>query len=238
MRAGFIVKLDIFLHTFAEALLRGVLTTIRLFFFERGEKSLRYGVVMGSPRGGKGLPHAALSQERDKRLGCVLLSTITMEGQPLRPPSILKRLSERRRDKIRAGVLGYLVTHDLSGIQIQYHTKIQPMPIDSEIGEITDPYLIGLLCGKLLLQQIRFRVPLVPFVILLCVCTYAFQSQLLHDGRYPFRARSDTVFRKDNPDFSAPYLCLLSSKICWTFSMSSICSSSYLLRSAHRKIWL
>ena len=129
MRAGFIVKLDIFLHTFAEALLRGVLTAIRLFFFERGEKSLRYGVVMGPPRGGKGLPHAALPQKRCKRLGCVLLSTITMEGQPLRPPSILKCLSERRRDKIRARVLGYLVTHDLSGIQIQYHTKIQPMPI-------------------------------------------------------------------------------------------------------------
>ena len=37
------------LHTLEETLLRGVLTAIRLFFFERGEKSLRYGIVMGSP---------------------------------------------------------------------------------------------------------------------------------------------------------------------------------------------
>ena len=154
MRLGFILKLDIFLHAFAETLFRGVFTAICLFFFERGKKGLRYGVVMGAPRRGKGLPHAALSQKRGKCLGGVLLSTITMEGQPLRAFSILKRFSERRRDKIRVGVLGYLITHDFSGIHIQYHTKIELMPIDSEIGEITDPYLIRPVCRKLLFQQI------------------------------------------------------------------------------------
>lgn len=130
MRAVLIVKLNIFLYAFTKALLRGVFTAVRFFFFERGEKGLRYGVVMGPPRRGKGLPHAALSQKRGKCLGGALLSPITMEGQSLRAVSILKRFSERCRDKIRAGVLGYLITHDFSGIQIQYHTKIEPMPID------------------------------------------------------------------------------------------------------------
>ena len=151
MRAGFVVKLDIFLHTFTKTLLRGVFTAIRLFFFKRGKKGLCYGVVMGSSRCGKGLPHAALPQERSKCLGCVLLPTVTMEGQPFRSPSILKRLSECCRDKICTGIFGYPISHNLSGVQIEYHTKIEPMPINSEIGKITDPYLIRTLCGKLLL---------------------------------------------------------------------------------------
>lgn len=104
-----------------------------------------------------------------------------MEGQPLGAVSILKCPFKCRRDKIRAGVLGYLVTHDLSGIQVQYHTKIEPMSIDSEIGKITDPYLNRSVCGKLLPQQILFRIPLALFVIFLCICTDTFQSQLLHD---------------------------------------------------------
>lgn len=59
---------------------------------------------MGPPRRGKGLPHAALLQKRGKRLGRVLL-----EGQPLRPLYILKRLSKRRRGKICVGDFGKIL---------------------------------------------------------------------------------------------------------------------------------
>ena len=53
MRAGLVVETDEIIHTFPKSFFRGVLSAVRLFFFEGAEEALCDGVVVGASAGGE-----------------------------------------------------------------------------------------------------------------------------------------------------------------------------------------
>lgn len=59
MRTGLVIEADEIIHAFPKIFFRGVLSAVRLFFFEGSEEALRDGVVMRAPAGGERLCHAA-----------------------------------------------------------------------------------------------------------------------------------------------------------------------------------
>ena len=63
MWTGLVVEANEIIHAFPKSSFRGVLSTVRLFFFFEGaEEALRDGVVVGAPAGGERLDHAAHSE--------------------------------------------------------------------------------------------------------------------------------------------------------------------------------
>ena len=62
--------------------------------------------------------------------------------------------SEGAGDQIRACVAGYSITNDLAGEKIQDDAKVDPVVVDLEICDVTDPDLVGAVCGELLIQQV------------------------------------------------------------------------------------
>lgn len=63
-----IIKLNILLYTFSEALLRGIVSAVSFFFFEVSKESLGDCIIMGMPRCGERLLYAGLLQQGYK--GC------------------------------------------------------------------------------------------------------------------------------------------------------------------------
>lgn len=72
MGTQLIIELDILRHAFAVALLRGVLSAVRLLFFEGSKKRFGDRVVMGPCCSGKGLFRAAFLQQF-RSISCICL---------------------------------------------------------------------------------------------------------------------------------------------------------------------
>ena len=76
---------------------------------------------------------------------------VTMKSQVFRIVPLLISHAKSGCDELCTGGAGDLIPHDLTGEQIHDHTKVDPIVIDPEIGEITDPDLIGAIYGELTL---------------------------------------------------------------------------------------
>lgn len=158
-------------------------------------------------RSGKGLLHAAFLQKRCKCSRGVLFSAVAVKSEAAGIAALPKSGSESAGDQVRACVVGYPIADDLAGEQIQDDAKVDPVVVDLEIRNVTDPDLIGAVCGELLIQQVLLSILLTFFVLLLGVGADAVQIQLLHDRRDAFGADPDTALgQRDANLFSAEAL--------------------------------
>ena len=104
-------------------------------------------------------------------------------------------------DQMGAGVAGYPVTDDSAGEEIEDNAEIEPVVVDLKVGDVTDPDLIGMVCGKLSFQQVLLFVLLTLLVLLFCVRTDALQTKFLHNRKNTFCAGSYAVFSQGDADF-------------------------------------
>ena len=104
-------------------------------------------------------------------------------------------------DQVRACVAGHPIADDLAGEKIQDDAKVDPVVIDLEIRNVTDPDLVGAICGELPFQQVLLSILLLFLVLLLGVRADAVQVQLLHDRRDAFGADPDTALGQRDADF-------------------------------------
>lgn len=75
-----------------------------------------------------------------------------MKGQPDGIASCLIGVPEGACDQMSACVAGHPIADDPAGEKVEDHTKVEPVVVDFEICNITDPDLVGTLRDELLLQ--------------------------------------------------------------------------------------
>lgn len=97
-------------------------------------------------------------------------------------------------DQIRAGIAGYAIADDFPGKEVENDAQIKPVIVELEVCNITDPCLIRMFCGKLLLQQVLLAVFLMLFKLLFGIDSNAAQVELLHDRGNALGADSDATF--------------------------------------------
>ena len=200
MRPKLIVKLDILLRAFAVALFRGVLSAVRLLFFKGSKKCFSHRIVMWPCRSGKRLLYIALLQERCKCGRGVLLSAVAVKSETAGIAAFPKSSPERAGDQVRACVAGYPMADDLAGEKIPDDTKVDPVVVDFKICDVTDPDLVGTVCGELPFQQVLLFILLTLFVLLFCIRANAVQVEFLHDRRNAFGADPDTALSQSDAD--------------------------------------
>lgn len=105
-------------------------------------------------RSGKRLLHTALLQERCKCGGSILLAAVAVKCQIGRGISFAESYPKCTGDQIRAGIAGYAIADDFPGKEVENDAQIKPVIVELEVCNITDPCLIRMFCGKLLLQQV------------------------------------------------------------------------------------
>ena len=90
---------------------------------------------------------------------------------------------------------------DLAGEKIQDDAKVDPVVVDFKICDVTDPDLVGAICGELPFQQVLLFIILLLFLVLLLgVRADAVQVELLHDCRNAFGADPDTALGQSDTD--------------------------------------
>lgn len=109
-------------------------------------------------RSGKRLLHTALLQERCKCGGSILLAAVAVKCQIGRGISFAESYPKCTGDQIRAGIAGYAIADDFPGKEVENDAQIKPVIVELEVCNITDPCLIRMFCGKLLLQQVLLAV--------------------------------------------------------------------------------
>lgn len=98
--------------------------------------------------------HTALLQERCKCGGSILLAAVAVKCQIGRGISFAESYPKCTGDQIRAGIAGYAIADDFPGKEVENDAQIKPVIVELEVCNITDPCLIRMFCGKLLLQQV------------------------------------------------------------------------------------
>lgn len=149
-------------------------------------------------RSGKRLLHTALLQERCKCGGSILLAAVAVKCQIGRGISFAESYPKCTGDQIRAGIAGYAIADDFPGKEVENDAQIKPVIVELEVCNITDPCLIRMFCGKLLLQQVLLAVFLMLFKLLFGIKSNAAQIELLHDRSNALGADSDTTFGQCN----------------------------------------
>ena len=158
-------------------------------------------------RSGKRLLYIAVLQEFCECGRGVLFSAVTVKSETAGIAAFPKSGPEGAGDQVRACVAGYPIADDLAGEKIQDDTKVDPVVVDFKICDVTDPDLVGAVCGELLIQQVLLFILLMLFVLLLGIRADAVQPQFLHDCRNAFGADPDTApGQSDTNLFSAESL--------------------------------
>lgn len=142
--------------------------------------------------------HTALLQERCKCGGSILLAAVAVKCQIGRGISFAESYPKCTGDQIRAGIAGYAIADDFPGKEVENDAQIKPVIVELEVCNITDPCLIRMFCGKLLLQQVLLAVFLMLFKLLFGIKSNAAQIELLHDRSNALGADSDTTFGQCN----------------------------------------
>ena len=124
-----------------------------------------------------------------------------MKGQVFRFTTLPICVSECSGHKIGAGIARHTPSDDFAREQIEDHTKVNPVAVDLEICNVTDPYLIGTLGGKLSFQKILFSILLTLLELLFRIRTNAVQIKFLHNGRNSLFVNANTAFSKYDADF-------------------------------------
>lgn len=130
----------------------------------------------------------------------VLFSAVTVKSETAGIAAFPKSGPEGAGDQVRACVAGYPIADDLAGEKIQDDTKVDPVVVDFKICDVTDPDLVGAVCGELLIQQVLLFILLMLFVLLLGIRADAVQVQFLHDRRNAFGADPDTALSQSDAD--------------------------------------
>lgn len=107
-------------------------------------------------RSGKGLLYIALLQERCKCGRGVLFSAVAVKSETAGIAAFPKSGPERAGDKVRACVAGYPMANNLAGEKIQDDTKVAPVIVDLKTCNVTDPNLVGTVCGELAFYKFCF----------------------------------------------------------------------------------
>ena len=141
---------------------------------------------------GKGLLDTIGLKQLCERARGVLLSSVAMKGQVFRSAALLICIPKCRCDQIRTGVARYPVPNDLTRVEIENDAQINPVVTDFEVCNVTDPYLIRVVSGKLSCQQVLLLIMLAFFILFFRIGADATQIQLLHDGRDSFGTYMDT----------------------------------------------
>ena len=151
-------------------------------------------------RSGKRLLYIAVLQEFCECGRGVLFSAVTVKSETAGIAAFPKSGPEGAGDQVRACVAGYPIADDLAGEKIQDDTKVDPVVVDFKICDVTDPDLVGAVCGEMLLQQVLLFVLLTLLVLLFCLWTDAVQIQFLHDCHDAFGADPDTALGQCDAD--------------------------------------
>ena len=78
---------------------------------------------------------------------------------------------------------------------------MDPVVVDFKICDVTDPELVGTVCGELPFQQVLLSIILLLFLVLLLgIRADAVQIQLLYDRRNVFGAVPDTALSQRDTD--------------------------------------
>lgn len=151
-------------------------------------------------RSGKRLLYIAVLQEFCECGRGVLFSAVTVKSETAGIAAFPKSGPEGAGDQVRACVAGYPIADDLAGEKIQDDTKVDPVVVDFKICDVTDPDLVGAVCGELLIQQVLLFILPMLFVLLLGIRADAVQVQFLHDRRNAFGADPDTALSQSDAD--------------------------------------
>ena len=114
VRSGFIIKRNVLFHASLEALLRGVLSAVRLFFFEGRKECFSHCVIVWLASCWEGLFCTAFLQQLHKCSGGVLLTPVTVKGQAFRFTTLPICVSECSGHKIGAGIARHTPTDDFA----------------------------------------------------------------------------------------------------------------------------
>ncbi len=202
VRTGFVVEANEIIYTFPKSSFRGVLSAVRLFFFEGSEEALRDGVVMGAPAGGEGLGHVARPEQLSKRLRGILLATVTVEGEIFGLFTLCKCRLEGRRYQLCAGILGDAIPDNPPGEQVEDGAKIQIFPANFETRNVTDPELVRAFRCEVAFKDIPLFLSLSLDPLFLRVRSYAVQVKSAHKCGYAFRTDMNSRFKQLSPYLS------------------------------------
>ena len=99
-------------------------------------------------RSGKRLLYIAVLQEFCECGRGVLFSAVTVKSETAGIAAFPKSGPEGAGDQVRACVAGYPIADDFAGEKIQDDTKVDPVVVDFKICDVTDPDLVGAVCGE------------------------------------------------------------------------------------------
>ncbi len=124
-------------------------------------------------RSGKRLLYIAVLQEFCECGRGVLFSAVTVKSETAGIAAFPKSGPEGAGDQVRACVAGYPIADDLAGEKIQDDTKVDPVVVDFKICDVTDPDLVGAVCGELLIQQVLL------FILLMLLYCFLASGRML-----------------------------------------------------------
>lgn len=145
MRTHFIIEANILFCTSEEMLFRGIVLPVGFLSLACREKGLGHSVARRSGRSGRGLLYSIFFEQICQCFRYVLFPTVTVEGQVLRLPTLLKCSLKSSSDQVCTYVLGYSPTDDFARVQIQDDAKIDSVTFDFEACNIVDSYCFSFL---------------------------------------------------------------------------------------------
>ena len=137
---------------------------------------------MWSPWSGNRLFYVVLTKKFLKSKGQVLRTAITVKNKAFHMVTTSNSLFESGSHKLCAIFLGYSMSDDFAGEQVENHAYVKIVAFDFKTGNVTDPNLIGRLSLESLLNLIigKFRV-FQSEIVRFGICTNTTQS--VWDGK-------------------------------------------------------
>ena len=146
MGSYLIVEPNIFFDALAEVLLGCVLPAVSFFTLEGREKGFGHSVVQRLYRCRERLFDAAFLQKLHESFSGILFPSITVKGQVFRLVPLSKCGLKGCCDQVCAHVAGNSPCHDFTGVKVEDNAQVDPVALNLEICNVTNPYLVWMIC--------------------------------------------------------------------------------------------
>lgn len=149
-----IVEVDVVSNDLASLFKAGDGELAESFFFQMREEIFHGSIIPAIAPARHGRGHSILLKEEGVAMGNILVATVTVQEQPLGKPFLLVGLAEGLEDQRERVLASQVMSNNEPIEEVLDGGQISPALLGRNVGDIGDPFLVGLAGTKLPVEQI------------------------------------------------------------------------------------